>query len=56
MEVSLADEMAERIRRDLDVLTPAQMGWSGLTPDQLIESERQCWLEALADDARKAAV
>jgi hypothetical protein len=55
MKVSLADEMAAQMRRNLEVLTPAQMGWPGLTAEELIAAERQCWLDELAEDARKAA-
>jgi hypothetical protein len=51
----LANEMADQMRRNLEVLTPAQMGWPHLTPEQLIESERQCWLDEFAEEARKAA-
>jgi hypothetical protein len=33
------------MRRDLEVLTPEEMGYDGITAEELIESERQCWLD-----------
>jgi hypothetical protein len=41
----LADEMAAEMARKLQHSTPADMGWPDVTPEQLIEGERRCWLE-----------
>jgi hypothetical protein len=41
----VATEQANEMRRKLEHLTPAQMGWPGLTAEELIASEYQCWLE-----------
>jgi hypothetical protein len=51
---ALADEMAAEMRRILDCgVTPAQMGWPGMTADELVISERQCWLEDVIPPSRK---
>ena len=46
MTEQVADEMADEMRRKLEAgLTPADMGWPDLTPEELVESERRSWLE-----------
>ncbi len=40
-----ADECAAEMARKLEYFTPADMGWPHLTAEQLIASERKCWLE-----------
>jgi hypothetical protein len=42
--VRVADEQANEMRRKLEGgLTPAFIGWPGLTAEELIESEWRCW-------------
>lgn len=33
------------MRRQLETLSPAEMGWPRLTPDELVERERRCWFD-----------
>ena len=42
----IADEQAAEMRRKLETLTPAQMGWPNIRPDELVESEWRCWFDA----------
>ena len=42
----VAAEAADEMRRRLDSgLTPADLGYSDMTASELVESERQAWLE-----------
>jgi hypothetical protein len=36
----IADAAAERMRKALETRTPDELGWPGLTPDELVASER----------------
>jgi hypothetical protein len=40
-----ADEAAAAMARKLEHTTPAEMGYGNMTPEELIASERQAWLE-----------
>jgi hypothetical protein len=48
-----ATEQANEMRRKLEHLTPAQMGWPGLTAEELIASEYRCWLDEELEEERK---
>ena len=41
----VADECAAQMRRKLEHLTPAQMGWPDMTAQELVAAEYQCWLQ-----------
>jgi hypothetical protein len=42
---AVAAEMADEMRRKLEHAAPADLGWPGLSADELIASEYQCWLD-----------
>jgi hypothetical protein len=41
---AVAAEAANVMRRKLEHATPAELGWPGLTAEELIASEYRCWL------------
>ena len=47
----VADEMAAQMAAALKHHTPEELGWQGLTPEELIESEWRCWFD---EEMRKA--
>jgi hypothetical protein len=53
MDITLATEQASEMRRKLEHLTPAQLGFPGMTADELIASEYRCWLDAELEEDRK---
>jgi len=52
----IAAEQANDVRRKLEHSTPAQLGWPGLSAEELIASEYRCWLteEERSPKARSA--
>jgi hypothetical protein len=51
----VATEQANEMRRQLEHSTPAELGWPGLTAEQLIAAEYKCWLVEELNEDRKAA-
>ena len=41
----VGDAAASEMRRQLEDLTPEDLGYPGMTADELIASERQCWID-----------
>jgi len=50
-----AAEQAIEMARQLEHLTPEEMGWPCLSPEQLVASEFRCWLSEEMNEARKRA-
>ena len=46
---TVADEMANAMRRKLHHATSEELGWPGMTSEELIASERISWLEEQAE-------
>jgi len=47
-----AAEQAIGMAHQLEHLTPEEMGWFGLSPEELVASEFQCWLSEEMNEAR----
>jgi hypothetical protein len=41
----IADEMADEMRHKLQDATPEDLGYPGMTADELVASEWRCWFK-----------
>ena len=41
----VADDQAAEVRRQLEYITPEELGWPGMTADELVASEWKCWFD-----------